>query len=219
EAPAAAAPAPAPAAAAEPVPPAPTPAPVARVEKAPLGNRLLMDAVTGVAGAAVILVLGLGVATPLALLPMVLPQDIQSIQPLGVPLNMLITGAVVAVVLSLAVLASAVVQRIVRPLMGPQPSLLGAVIGALFFGGVGTVLGLVTSFLVVTYVPEPLRSFRNQIAGGDITSNTPQALAITSALVVGMAVPLAALGAGIGGPISAEVEDNRAVEASAEPTK
>ena len=110
--------------------------------------------------------------------------------------------------------ASAVVQRLVRPLLGSQPSVLGPVLGAVFFGAVGAAIGLVTSYLLVTATPEPFRGLRNSILG-DWTTTDPRALAITGALVVAMAVPFAAVGAGIGGPVSAEVEDSRAVESSA----
>jgi len=107
-----------------------------------------------------------------------------------------------------------VVQRLVRPLLGSQPSVLGPVLGAVFFGAVGAAIGLVTSYLLVTATPEPFRGLRNSILG-DWTTTDPRALAITGALVVAMAVPFAAVGAGIGGPVSAEVEDSRAVESSA----
>jgi hypothetical protein len=174
-----------------------------------------MDTVTGVAGGAVILGLGLLVAAPLALLPWILPAAATSFAPMGVPLSLIVTGGLVGAVMAGAVALSAVVQRFLRPLLGPQPSLLGAVLGAVFFGSVGMGMGLVSSFLLVTAMPQPFRGWRDTITG-DLSANTPRALAITGLLVVAMAVPLAALGAAIGGPISAEREDSLAVEGAAE---
>jgi hypothetical protein len=173
-----------------------------------------MDVVSGAAGAAVILVLGLAVAVPVALLPWLLPASTHTSTLLGMPVSLLLTGTGVLAILAAGVGVSAAVQRLIRPLLGPQPSLLGPVIGALFFGGVGAAIGLVSSYLLVTATPAPISTWRNAFIG-DFSQPDGKALALTGALVVGMSVPMAALGAGLGGPISAEVEDSRAVEATA----
>jgi hypothetical protein len=186
----------------------------AAAERAPLPTRLLMDSVSGVAGAAVILVAGLGVAVPIALLPWVLQPFLGPVAFFGIPASIFISGALVLGVLIAAVAGSAVIQRLVRPLLGSQPSILGPVLGAVFFGSVGAAIGLVASYLLVTATLEPISSIRNGLIG-PWSSTDGRSLAITGALVVAMAIPFAAIGAGVGGPISAEVEDSRAVEASA----
>lgn len=204
---------------AAPPPPATPPPPAALLVppthvRAPLATRLMMDVASGAAGAAVILVAGLGLAVPIALLPWLL--QLTPLAPLaffGIPASIFITGTLVLAVLIAAVAGSAVVQRLVRPLLGNQPSLIGPVLGAVFFGAVGAAIGLVASYLLVTSTPEPFASLRRSVVG-DWTTTDGRALAITGALVVAMAIPFAAVGAGIGGPISAEVEDSRAVEAS-----
>lgn len=201
------------------VQPAPlTTPPSASAELSPWGRRLLMAVVTGAVGGAVVLVLGLVVATPLALLPALLPSRTLSTSFLGVPLGLLATGGLVATVLSGAVGISAVLQRFMRPFLGRQPSLLGSIPGALFFGGVGAALGLVGSYLLVTVPPDPVR----RVVGknfGDVSSLDARALAITGAMVVGLAVPMAALGVAIGGPLSAEVDDWKSVAAGISPVE
>ncbi|MBI5493494.1 MAG: hypothetical protein HY904_00620 [Deltaproteobacteria bacterium] len=179
-----------------------------------LTQRLFMDAVSGAAGGAAILALGWMVAAPLALLPWLLPQQASDQSLLGVPVSMLVTAAAVGTVLVAGVAASAALQRLVRPLLGPQPSWLGPVLGALFFGGVGGAIGMVASYLLITTPPEPMREFRDRLVG-DVSTSNGRALALTGAITVALAVPLAALGAGIGGPVSAEVEDARSADAAA----
>lgn len=193
---------------------APAALPQAGELRGSLTQRLFMDAVTGVAGAAVILVLGWAVAVPLALLPWALPQSVSNANAFGVPVSMLITASAVGIVLLTSMAASAAIQRVVRPLLGPEPSFLGPVLGALFFGGVGGAIGLVGSYLLITSPPEPMRALRDNVVG-DISNANGRALALTGAITVALAVPMAALGAGIGGPVSAEVEDSRAADAAA----
>ncbi|MEW5849371.1 MAG: hypothetical protein AB2A00_11185 [Myxococcota bacterium] len=155
-----------------------------------------------------IAVLGLGVAAPLALLPLALGEAGLGTQVLGLPVSVVVTGALVGAVLVAALVTSAVVQRVVRPLLGPQRSVQGAALGALFFGGMATVVGLAAGFVVVTTpFPGPLSSVRREVFGSNYNNRPPHVVALMGAVMVALAVPIAALGASVGGQVSAEIAD------------
>jgi hypothetical protein len=183
--------------------------------RAALPQRLLMDVVSGAAGAAVILLLGWAVAAPLALIPLLVPQQFSNFAPLGIPLTVMFAGGAAAAVVALAVVGGAVLQRVLRPLLGPQPSVLGPILGALFFGGVATVVGGVLAYLAFTAPPEQFKSLRNSLVSDQSISNADgRALALVGFVTVAVAIPAGALAAAIGGPISAEREDVLAEEAA-----
>ena len=63
-----------------------------REGRAALPQRLMMDVVSGAAGAGVVLLLGWAVAAPLALLPLALSPVMGNLSPLGVPLAVIFAG-------------------------------------------------------------------------------------------------------------------------------
>lgn len=184
--------------------------------RASLSKRLIMDLVSGLAGAGVVLALGWAVALPLTLIPLFLTLApatnlLNTTGLLGAPVSLLISGTLITAVLAGALAASAALQRVIRPLLGPEPSLMGPVIGAVFFGLVGAGVGATASFLTLTSPQEPFRTLRARTVG-DLSNPDGRAFALISAAVVATAVPFAALGAGVGGPVGAEKADMDAAD-------